>query len=168
MIKEPVIAVTGHRPDKLPGRYDLKDPKNLEIQHRIELALKRLAPSVGITGMALGIDQMFALTCIKLKIPFIAMPPFKGQELIWPPESQKLYHKILEKAMKVEYVTEPPYSAWKMQKRNVALVDASDILLAVWDGSEGGTKNCIQYAEKAKKQIEYIKIKAQNGTLRNK
>jgi uncharacterized phage-like protein YoqJ len=163
--KEPVIAVTGHRPDKLPGGYNLKDPKNLEIQYRIELALKRLKPSVGITGMALGIDQMFALVCIKLKIPFIAMVPFKGQEAIWAVESKKLYEKILSQAMKVEYVSEPPYAAWKMQVRNVALVDACDIVLAVFDGSEGGTKNCINYAEKQKKQIEYIKLKDKNGTI---
>lgn len=46
-----------------------------------------------------------------------------------------------------------------MQKRNEWMVDNCDILIAVWDKSPGGTKNCVDYAESKKKQIIYINPK---------
>lgn len=46
---------------------------------------------------------------------------------------------------------------WLMQKRNEYMVDLADRVIAVWDGSKGGTANCIKYAEKVGKEI--IKIK---------
>ena len=33
-----------------------------------------------------------------------------------------------------------------MQKRNEEMVDRCDLLIGVWDGSKGGTYNCINYA----------------------
>ena len=43
-----------------------------------------------------------------------------------------------------------------MQKRNEYMVDKCDILLAVWDGSAGGTNNCVKYARKLDKEIIII------------
>ena len=45
------------------------------------------------------------------------------------------------------------YAAWKMQKRNQFMVDHSNLLIAVWDGSSGGTSNCVAYAKKIGLQI---------------
>ncbi len=38
-----------------------------------------------------------------------------------------------------------------MQKRNEWMVDNCDMLVAVWDGTDGGTYNCIDYAKRMKK-----------------
>jgi uncharacterized phage-like protein YoqJ len=46
-----------------------------------------------------------------------------------------------------------------MQKRNEYMVDNSDIVIAVWDGSKGGTYNCVKYAEKLGKKIIVINPK---------
>jgi uncharacterized phage-like protein YoqJ len=35
-----------------------------------------------------------------------------------------------------------------MQRRNEWMVDRADKLVALWDGSWGGTFNCIEYARK--------------------
>ena len=40
-----------------------------------------------------------------------------------------------------------------MQKRNEYMVDLTDKVIAVWDGSKGGTGNCVRYAEKCGKEI---------------
>jgi len=40
-----------------------------------------------------------------------------------------------------------------MQKRNEWMVDHSDYVIAVWDGSKGGTGNCVKYAIKQEKEI---------------
>jgi len=103
--------------------------------------------------MALGWDQALAYASVELKVPFIAAVPCDGQERMWPPKSQALYKKLLEKAEKIEVVCPGPYEAWKMQKRNCWMVDNAEIIFALWDGSKGGTGNCIEYAEKQKKRI---------------
>lgn len=52
-----------------------------------------------------------------------------------------------EAAAEVVVVSDGEYAVWKMQTRNEAMVDAADELWALWDGSSGGTKNCIDYAK---------------------
>ena len=39
------------------------------------------------------------------------------------------------------------------------MVDNSDIIIAVWDGTKGGTYNCVQYAKKKNKEIIQINPK---------
>jgi uncharacterized phage-like protein YoqJ len=159
MIKDPVITITGHRPPKLGG-YDLNNEENLFISYRTHLALKRLKPSIVISGMALGADQMAVVECLRLGIPYIVCLPFLGQESMWPLKAQNLYHKLLDKALKIEVVSEGKYEAWKMQARNERMVDSCDLVLGIWDGiKDGGTWNCLRYAQLTKKHIEYIMIK---------
>jgi uncharacterized phage-like protein YoqJ len=45
-------------------------------------------------------------------------------------------------------VCEGGYHPDKLQKRNIWMVDRSTAVLALWDGSKGGTANCVKYAEK--------------------
>lgn len=96
--------------------------------------------------MALGVDQDFAQISIELAIPFTAALPFIGQEDRWPESSRKYYEWLLERADDVVVVSPGGYSAAKMQVRNEWMVDNCDHLVAVWDGSEGGTGNCVRYA----------------------
>lgn len=152
-----IIAFTGHRPNHPKmGGWD-NDTVQIEIMRRIEAALAVLKPDKCISGMALGVDQWAALVCIKMKIPFIAAVPFVGQESIWPDKSKELYKKILEKAEQVEIVSEGGYSVGKLQVRNQWMVDNCDMLVAVFDGSKGGTHNCVKYAEKKGKEVFLIK-----------
>ena len=60
---------------------------------------------------------------------------------------------ILEKADIVTMVTDAPYTPSCMQQRNEYMVNHSDKVIAVWNGSSGGTKNCIDYAKNRKKEI---------------
>ncbi len=46
----------------------------------------------------------------------------------------------------------------KLDNRNKYMVNNSDYVLAVWNGSSGGTYNCIKYAKKQNKKIDYIII----------
>lgn len=45
------------------------------------------------------------------------------------------------------------YTISCMQERNVAMVNAGNCGLALWNGSAGGTANCIKYANSRNKQI---------------
>lgn len=154
-----IVAFTGHRPDKLPNKetgYKLPNPTYIKVCRQIESVLKELNPEKVISGMALGVDQWAAFISYKLKIPFLAAVPFINQESKWPTSSQETYTKLIKLASEVVIVSEGEYSAHKMQVRNEWMVDRCDQLIAVWDGSAGGTGNCVNYAKSKNKQIIYI------------
>jgi uncharacterized phage-like protein YoqJ len=63
---------------------------------------------------------------------------------------------MLELASEVKLVTDARYSAWAMMRRNEAMVDHANMVLAWWDGTPGGTKNCIDYAEQQGKPVRSL------------
>lgn len=144
-----IVAATGHRPDKIGG-YDYYHPQRVWIREQMKRALVDLGATKTISGMALGIDQDFAQVSIELGLPFIAALPFLDQESRWPKSSQEYWWWLLERADDMVIVSPGEYSAAKMQVRNEWMVDHCDRLLAVWDGSEGGTGNCVRYAMRTK------------------
>jgi uncharacterized phage-like protein YoqJ len=103
-----------------------------------------------VSGMALGFDQWAAEVCIDYGIPFQAAVPFVGQEAIWPEQAQVRYRELLGKAQSVVIVSEGGYTADKLQRRNEYMVDLlvgpADRLVGWWDGTPGGTRNCVRYA----------------------
>lgn len=146
------IAITGHRPNKLGNDYDLKSPLIQEIKREIKDVIYMqhthgFNDVTGISGMALGIDTLYALICIEMNIPFIAAIPCRGQESMWPNKSKILYYQLCgNKLCTIHHVSEESYTAQCMQKRNEWMVDNCDELTAVWDKSPGGTANCVRYA----------------------
>jgi uncharacterized phage-like protein YoqJ len=143
-----IVAATGHRPDKLGG-YTVAARGRLVAF--AESVIPRYAPSEFISGMALGWDTACALACLSLGIPLVAAVPFEGQESKWPEDSQRVYRWILSRAARVEIVCPGAYGSYKMQARNQWMVDRCDKILALWDGSNGGTANCINYADRTRK-----------------
>lgn len=159
------VAVTGHRPAKLGGFDPLPTTPKGRLQQWIRDELEgRLvalqdehgAALQAISGMALGVDQWFAEACRSLSIPFIAAIPFDGQETPWPWPARAKYAELLADAREVVVVSGGGYGPWKMQARNRWMVDRADILLAVWDGSSGGTAHCVKYAMSQDRKIDRI------------
>jgi uncharacterized phage-like protein YoqJ len=158
-----VVAFTGHRPDKLGG-YRLPNPVQTRVEtalrRRLEQLLKAHRDLLCLSGMALGVDQWAAAACIELGVPFKAFVPFIGQESMWPEPAQRRYRHLIERASSVLLLREAPpgYGAAPrlLQKRNEAMVDRCELLLAVWDGSPGGTANCVRYAEAIGKPVEKL------------
>lgn len=156
-----VICVTGHRPNKLYG-YDLSDPRWQELKQTLKTILRENHCTEAISGMALGVDTIFALAVLELKeegfdIKLHCAIPCKNHSCKWPRKSIELYNKILQKADIVKFVSEQEYRPYLMQRRNKYMVDHSDKVVAVWDGSKSGTENCVEYAEKSQKEIVYIR-----------
>lgn len=150
-----VIGITGHRPNKLGG-YEFFNPLRVKLRVRLEELLLQYRPSFALSGMALGTDQDFAYSCYRLGIPFVAVIPFEGQESRWPSETQSFYRNLLTHATQSIIVSPGGYAAWKMQTRNEWVVDHCDLLLGVWDGTSGGTKNCLEYAWKVGRTTEIV------------
>lgn len=155
-------CVTGHRPMKLfrSAPYSAENFHKLTVfaQEVLSWATKNLELTEVITGMALGWDQAIAKAAFQLEIPFTAATPFEGQENYWPLPTQAMYHDLLKNAKEVVVVTKPKPVSTKLvikalQDRNAWMIDNSELVMALWDGSSGGTHNAIQYATKKDRKV---------------
>lgn len=159
------IAVTGHRPRSLGWGYDYNHPKYYELGRKLRDVLKENKATHAISGMALGVDTVFAMVVLKLRntgildVKLECAIPCSNQSSRWLENSVKLYNKILGEADKVTFVSKTVYTPQCMQRRNEYMVNNCDLLIAVWNGSPGGTKNCVDYAKKLNKKIIYINPK---------
>lgn len=139
-----IIAFTGHRPERLGG-YDARAVTRLV---RFAVAtLEIYQPDRIITGMALGWDQAVAAAASYVGIPFDAYIPGPWQANRWPEKSRASWERLLGLALSVRDCGElKRYDVIAMDRRNKAMVDDCHLLLALWDGSDGGTANCLAYA----------------------
>lgn len=159
------IAITGHRPSgfefnsKLPGTtyknvFTSAWSKNF-IEKMTEYILLKAAKQGKvrcITGMALGVDQLFAKAAMQAKakgadVIIHAAIPCYYQESKWSLEAKEAYKEILQACDERYIVHRGSYNSSCMQKRNMYMVDMCDELIAIWDGSAGGTGNCVKYAK---------------------
>ncbi len=168
------ICFTGHRPDKLGTGYSITSERVVAYS---DLLLNTLVPLIEnenakrfTSGGAIGIDQIAFWTVHRLKerYPFlinVLAIPFEKQYTVW--RNQELvhwYHQMVSLADEVVYVDTVAgyrhdhlpvgdYSATKMELRNQYMVDTSDKVIAVWNGTSGGTGNCVKYAKKKGKPV---------------
>ena len=164
------LCFTGHRPSGLFGygldvstqeQYNALTKELVDILHK----LHRKGFSRFITGGAQGVDQLafWAVDFIKDYYPMdnidnVVYVPCVEQWKRWKPTGrfgQNEYFQMLDIATDVVYVSEKPYRGPQdMVRRNHAMVDNSDAVLAVYGKSEyyqntkGGTAECMRYADK--------------------
>mgnify|MGYP000176748952 CR=1 FL=1 len=120
--------------------------------------------TIFISGGALGVDQWAAEIVIKKKekypnIKLVIAKPFPSQGRKWPASSRKRFHKICESADTVVDISPDPYTREKMMRRNQWMIDKSDMVIAVWDGSTGGTADAVNKAIEVGKPIYRINPK---------
>lgn len=158
-------AFTGHRPTNLPFRYNENHPlcKGLKVQlHNTIGALVEQGVTGFYTGMAQGTDIFCAEIVLYLKERFFphitleAVIPCRGQADKWPLEQQQRYGKILEKVDTKIFIS-VDYTYRCMLERNDYLVQQGDIILAVYDGKEGGgTAYTVNKAKEKGKKVMVI------------
>lgn len=146
---------TGHRPEKLFTEFD-----ESEIYNRILKAL-HLAIEDGyktfLCGGSRGADFLFAEAVIELKATYADirlefMLPCRNQSELWSREDRDRYSNMLELADSV-FCLSDKYTNGCMQQRNRVMVERSSLLIAAWNGSEGGTEYTYKYAKKRKLRI---------------
>lgn len=177
-MKEPMtLCFTGHRP-KYFRDWDWNNPwTNPAAQRMIQFGTRDLTKIMDQypvrwvwSGGALGWDQIAFWIVYKMKLAdpnlrlgnHIAVP-YKEQAKGWRAgELVDRYNQMLKLADKVIYTdyqdgyADGPvlvHTNKKLDLRNRYMVDKSDIVYAMWNGSNGGTKNCIDYAVRNKKII---------------
>lgn len=156
------VSFTGHRPEKLPF-FSEEDPMCAELKERLKKLIRKLINDGAeefFSGMALGVDTWAAELVLELKndypnIKLTAVIPCPEQADRWSAEQQERYRSILKRCDKT-ITTSPSYTRGCMMKRNRALVELCDVLVAVFDGTKGGTKQTVEYARSKKRKIEML------------
>jgi uncharacterized phage-like protein YoqJ len=134
-----IVAGTGHR--------ELRDRD--WIADNVERFLLNSGTSLLYVGMASGADLLMAKIAWGLKIPFVAVRPWKNHA---PRIADRYdYYRALELASDIVNATdyESYPGAWVYEARNRYMVDRVDAVLAVLEkDSKGGTFNCVKYARR--------------------
>lgn len=165
-----IVAGTGHRPDKLRiGRANAYDAAVFARLVGVCAAeLRRLAPATVIAGGALGFDEALAVAALEVRdaagLALHLMLPFPSYDARWPEAARRRYAAIAARADVVTWVTPAeglPHdprtgarlalttgqAAALLHRRNRAMVDAADRVLACWNGDgSGGTAGTVAYA----------------------
>lgn len=153
-----VCAFTGHRPERLPWGTDERDARCEAIKTLLRREIGALYAQgcrVFLCGMARGCDQYFAEAVLTLRdegrLPgarLVAMLPCPSQAERWDAGERARYRALLARCDAVRML-EDRYTPGCMLRRNRAMVDAADVLLTVFDGSEGGTAATVRYARRS-------------------
>ncbi|WP_373262236.1 DUF488 family protein, N3 subclade [Hungatella hathewayi] len=159
-VNERIISVTGHRPNKLFG-YDMNNNNYTLMKNYFKKILIEKECTKAVSGMALGVDQVYAEAAVELKkegydIKLIAAIPCQNHPCKWPNQAQEHYHDLLKNADKITLVSDISYNPYLMQVRNEYMVNISNEIIAVWDGTKGGTGNCVKYAESINRPITVV------------
>ena len=152
------LCFTGHRPDKLGTRRDI-DELRLQLHMRIVQAI-----SEGFTdfycGMAMGTDILAGELVIALQrqypeLRLIAVLPFPEQSKGWPADWKRRWSALLYQADE-QVVLYPSYRQGCFHARNRYMVDHAQRVIAVYNGSPGGTRMTVEYARKKGVPVDLI------------
>jgi len=127
------------------------------VQDQIDAVVAQLNSKYGmrhaLTGMALGVDQMFARTALRIGIRVDAYIPGKDQALRWPDEEREAYEQLLARSSKIETATSvQPYASFvtRLHLRNDMMIRNCNLAVLILDDRQSGgaytVKNKLQAA----------------------
>jgi uncharacterized phage-like protein YoqJ len=138
------VAFTGHR-----------HLKYVDVEQSLIKLHSDFSGAMWITGGAYGLDSHAARFALDNSIPLWLFLPFRAKVLCarWPSgDARELLFRSAKDCAKLSVVS-PVFSMASYQRRNEFMVDAADVLAAFFDGSQGGTANCVRYASKVGKKV---------------
>lgn len=118
--------------------------------------------------MAMGMDMLASEVVLKLKkknsnIKLECAKPCANQTEKWTDSYKKRYKKILSNADKVKMLSDKNYFDGCMQRRNKYMVDNSSLIIALYNGTSGGTKQTMDYSKK--QRLETVEINTKKWKL---
>lgn len=158
-----IVSFTGHRPDKISAWRGAPERTELAIRKRTAEAILELAREGATTfmsGMAPGFDLWAADEVLRLRaegqigaeVRLVLAVPYPSFERSFGVEYRPLYEYIMARADEVVYVS-PGYHHGCYQRRNAFLADGADVVLAYYEGTEGGTRQTMRMAAKQGRRV---------------
>ena len=146
---------TGHRPGKLTAPEE-------EIRQWLEEQIDRAITDgyrTFISGCAMGVDIWAGQIVLRKReknpeIRLVCVNPWPGMTERWKESWQKQHEDLLCRADEVVTICDH-YHKCVYKIRNIWMVDHSGRLIAYYNGTPGGTRNTVLYAEKSR--IEVVK-----------
>jgi len=163
MGREETCCFTGHRPGKLPWGGDEWDPRCVMLKMRLAEILDE-AYGLGMRhfmcGMAQGADMYFCEAALSLRerhpeVKLEAAIPCPEQPSRWPAAQRERWRRLVAQC-DLETLVQPAYTSGCMARRNRYMVERSAMLIAVYDGMPGGTRQTLAYAMKEGLQVVWI------------
>ncbi len=158
---------TGHRPSKLPWRYNERDPRCLAVKSWLDQAVER-AYQDGyrhfLCGMAMGCDLYFCEAVLKLRsrypdVKLEAAIPCPQQAQHWPASQRERYQRLCAQC-DLETVIQPFWDVQCMLRRDRYMVSRSSRIIAVFNGTAGGTQKTMAYA--LRDNLEVVRLDPDN------
>lgn len=159
MIKR--CCFTGHRPKSLPWGDREEDRRCRDLKDRLRREIRRLYQEEGVvwflSGMAQGVDTWAAEAVLEARRiwPDIVLEcaiPYPGQAALWDRKAQARYAAIVTQC-DCQTVLCQHYAQDCFFLRNRYMVDASQFVVAVWNGAPGGTGYTVNYARRQRRQV---------------
>lgn len=178
------IGFTGHRPPKLGGYNISTEPYRIlqrDLEDYIAKQLEHYHTVVGHSGLALGGDTIWSKAILAMKerfpdrVKFHAEIPMLEQAEAWFRKTDiDFWHEQVRKADyqtvygSLKGLTNPErkkMASVYLNKRNEGMLDHSDVLLALWDGSSGGTGNAVAYGRRTNMEIVIVHPRVYFGSV---
>ncbi len=163
-MEQQACAFTGHRPQRFSFGYDEDHEKCIRLKLALAQQVNLLIES-GVssfyTGMAQGVDMWAAEIILEFRqinpqLKLSCILPCETQADKWSVQSRERYFNILSEADETIYISRHCTKTCMME-RNRYLVDHSQYMIAVYDGTpRGGTAGTVRYARQRGREIILI------------
>lgn len=165
-MKENTCCFTGHRPQSLPWGFRENDFRCAALKNALREEILNMIRENNvrhfISGIALGVDTWAAEIVLELRdkkacpITLECALPCEGQANRWPENDRERYFSIISRCDK-KTLLQAHYTADCMHKRNRYMVEHSEFVIAVWNGTPSGTGMTVAYARETGKEVRVIR-----------
>jgi hypothetical protein len=140
------------------GHQTLSAPTRALVRSDLARALAAMGRVLAMTSLAAGSDQIFAECALAAGGDLTVIVPCDGYEATFENTADLArYQELLNSAADVVTMPFPAPSEEAYWAAGRHVVDAADILIAVWDGRPagglGGTADVVRYAEDAGREV---------------
>jgi len=157
-----VIAVTGHR--DIVVTELLKEA----VKHYFEDMAQKYDEIVLLSPLAVGADQLVAKVALEYDNITLEVPmPFHQERYLetFDVSSRENFLRLSQEAKHLFVV--PPVYKYPYENLGRYMVEYSDVLLALWDGTingkKGGTADVVGYAKSQNKPVKHLPVKRKNS-----
>ena len=144
-------SFSGHRPEKLPWGDNERDERCLTLKASIREMVEKAYADGYFCEEVLHLRRRVQDITLEAAIPCLS------QSDGWTAAQQERYRDLLA-LCNYRTVVQEKYDPGCMHRRNRYMVDHSSLLLAVHDGSTGGTRYTIEYALRRRKDVLILPV----------